>query len=332
MARQVKAVVNLSDVEGDSNVTVYHGGETYTATETHPMWERIMEGVTNADPSVVDLFDIGLAVSKAFLSERVSYANGYLFFDNDPVSDSLSEHIIRTVQEDGDYKPLVSLFENIQQNPSEHSREQLYRFLKANLFTITRDGKIVGYKGVHRTSDGGYESSNAGPAIINGVPHKEGRVPQKPGDVVEFPRANVDDNPHQGCSTGLHVATFDFAKGFVSGGPVLEVEVNPRDVVSVPTDSSDQKVRVCRYRVVQEVNAGYSEPVKPEGEAVAPQEEIPEQEAQAVAKHPSWATLAKAKQEAKLRKKGLARVMERRGFRLIDGQPGTDRKHWAAAA
>jgi hypothetical protein len=39
---------------------------------------------------------------------------------------------------------------------------------------------------------------------------------------------------------------------------MLEVHVNPRDVVSVPTDSNWQKVRCCRYKVVDVIDQPYS--------------------------------------------------------------------------
>ena len=36
---------------------------------------------------------------------------------------------------------------------------------------------------------------------------------------------------------------------------MLKVHINPRDVVSVPTDAQGEKVRVCRYRVVEIIDA-----------------------------------------------------------------------------
>jgi hypothetical protein len=60
----------------------------------------------------------------------------------------------------------------------------------------------------------------------------------------------VDDNPNNTCSAGLHVACFDYAKGF--GSRLVEVKVNPRDVVCVPTDYNGTKMRTCRFEVVAE--------------------------------------------------------------------------------
>jgi hypothetical protein len=53
------------------------------------------------------------------------------------------------------------------------------------------------------------------------------------------------------CSAGLHVGTYDYALRFTRF--VIEVLVDPRDVVSVPTDCNDQKMRTCKYLVMDHV-------------------------------------------------------------------------------
>src|SRR5690606_24725742 len=60
-------------------------------------------------------------------------------------------------------------------------------------------------------------------------------------------------NPNNTCSFGLHVACFDYAKGF--GPRLIEVKVNPADVVCVPTDYNGTKMRVCKFEVIQECQA-----------------------------------------------------------------------------
>lgn len=255
----------------NKTLTVVYGGQTYTANQDHPAWDELVAGAVKDDPKVIDLFDMLTAVGKRLsLSDRISYASGRLFFDGDEVRDELAEHIIRVVKGGFDPTPLVKLMENIAQNPSEHSRDQLYRFLRKNRFTITQDGIIVGYKGVRRgdadDDDGNgtsaaYYSVNSGPAIVNGEPHTGGPVPQNIGDVVELPRSDVEDNPAVACSRGLHVATYTFAASFASSGATLAVLVHPRDVVSVPNDASDQKVRVSKYRIVKEVDDEYENAV-----------------------------------------------------------------------
>jgi hypothetical protein len=57
----------------------------------------------------------------------------------------------------------------------------------------------------------------------------------------------VNDDRNSACSVGLHVGTFGYAESFAE--QMLVVLVDPADVVSVPTDSNAQKMRVCRLYV-----------------------------------------------------------------------------------
>jgi len=152
-----------------------------------------------------------------------------------------------------DWKPLIAFLEKVQQNPQEHSRNQLFEWLTRQVFTITDDGDIIGYKSVKSDGAGGFTSISSGTALVNGEV-KTGRIPQRVGDVVTMPRSEVAFDPSQGCSTGLHVANWDYASTWTSHDAVLAVAVNPRDVVSVPTDCDFQKVRVCRYTVIETVD------------------------------------------------------------------------------
>jgi hypothetical protein len=239
-------------------LTVLVNDQMLVATsDTHSNFNNLVAKVLENDESVVLDFTPEKRVAERFeaLSERVSVRVGQVYLDGDAVNDALSEQILRFLDEDvEDWEPLVLFFEKVQQNPNEHSREQLFRWLARHKFTLTTEGDIVGYKGV---SDD-LKSLHDGPAIVNGVP-MTGYIPNQPGSVIEMPRSEVNHDPSQGCSTGLHVANWAYASDW--GTKTLEVHVNPRDVVSVPTDSGDAKVRCCRYTVVQLVTEPYEGPV-----------------------------------------------------------------------
>ena len=70
--------------------------------------------------------------------------------------------------------------------------------------------------------------------------------------MVSMPRQAVDDNPNNTCSHGLHVCSYEYLKNF-TGERLVVCKVNPRDVVSIPTDYNHTKMRVCRYEVIQEI-------------------------------------------------------------------------------
>jgi hypothetical protein len=240
--------------EGDETVVAYIDGEMYTANQDHPNYGRILDILRwpNGE-NVVDLFDVAKTVARKFtyLSERVAVNNGVITFDGDPIHSALTEHILRLLDADEEFVSVVNFWELLEQNPNEHARENLYRWLSASEFTLTEYGYIVAYKGVQAGIDDlgepCYWSINSGTAIVDGE-EVDGQVPNNVGSIVEMPRSSVEFDPAVGCSTGLHAGTEAYARGFARGA-VLTVEINPRDVVSVPTDSSDQKMRVCRYLV-----------------------------------------------------------------------------------
>jgi len=258
---------NLVSRDEGSNITVIVDGKMYTADDEHPAWSQITEKAVAGDESVVDLFDITNKFAERFeaLSERVSVAHGRVYIDGDEVEDYFADQIVRFL-EDGveDWKPLVNFLDKVYTNTEKHTRDNLSRWLGATGgFTITEDGNIIGYKGL--TAEFG--SIHHGPAVVDGEP-VNGSVPNQPGSTITMARSQVEHDPSVGCSVGLHVGTWEYASSF-GHGVVVEVEVNPRDVVSVPTDCNGQKMRVSRYTVVRAVNKAHDDAVIPSGLAVA---------------------------------------------------------------
>lgn len=237
------------------NLTAFIDGQMYSATDSNRNFEQIEQMCREGDESVIALFDMSNTAQERFrrLSERVSISGGVIYFDGEAVDNSLTQQVVRFIDQGvEDFEPLILFFEKVQTNPNSHSREQLYRWLADRDFTINADGNILAYKGVQTTSkEHRYESIATGTAVVDGVTYT-GNIPNPIGSVVEMPRSSVQHDPSVGCHTGLHAANWDYAYSW-SQGAVLTVEINPRDVVSVPTDCSDQKMRVCRYTVVEVV-------------------------------------------------------------------------------
>ncbi|QJD50932.1 RIIB lysis inhibitor [Streptomyces phage Bmoc] len=246
---------------GGEVITVFYDGKMLSATDAHPNWAEIKAGVEADDVNVMSLFDPGMVAQSRFerLSDRVTVKSGKVFWDNQPVHNALTEQVIRFLK-DGqeDFTPLVNFFEKVQTNENEHSREQLFDWLNAHDFTILPNGNFIGYKGVRKNGDS-FESISHGTAISNGIEYN-GAIPNPLGAIVEMPRDQVQHDPSVGCHTGLHVGTWSYASGFARGA-VLKVEVNPRDVVSVPTDCGHQKLRTCRYTVLEVIDAPVAGPL-----------------------------------------------------------------------
>lgn len=150
----------------------------------------------------------------------------------------ISSRILEFCRQDLPFEPLVKFWRNIQENPSEESKEHLFLFLEANTMPITDDGCFLAYKRVTRNKKGELVDTRT-KTFNNGI-----------GNIIEMPRDKVDPRRDVTCSHGLHVAAYNYANKAYEGSDLLEVKVNPRDVVAVPNDYNNQKMRVCRYEVI----------------------------------------------------------------------------------
>jgi hypothetical protein len=251
--------------DGSQFVTVFHDDleEPLVATSEHPRYSEIIDSLQRGNPTadeIENLFDASAFVAQSFseITERVAVSNGRVYYDGDEVHGTVATHLVSALEYDTDHAVALALFlDKLYQNPNEHSRTQLYDWLDAQAgFTIDSSGNIVGYKGV--TADG--LSKFAGKAIVDGEPI-EGNVPNRVGSTISTPRSEVEHDPAVGCAPGLHVGTWEYASNWGAGGKVLTVLVNPRDVVSVPTDSGAQKLRTSRYFVKSECESPIPFPV-----------------------------------------------------------------------
>lgn len=248
---------NIINNDGVKSATIVLG-EAYTVDSTHPEWDEILSIILKDDPDESDeqrlreILAPAEMIAKGFerLSDRVSVRDGHILFDNDKVDNELTEMILEIHQDtssDRDFSLgcLVNFMEKVYTNPNDHSRDNLYRWMKNRSFSITEEGDLIAFKGVKSDR----MSVNTGFAIVNGE-EITGQIPNEDGSIIEMPRSRVDHNPASACSTGLHAGTLGYAGGFSE--LLIAVLINPRDVVSVPTDANDQKMRVCRYLVLGE--------------------------------------------------------------------------------
>lgn len=249
------------------------------ADSFHPHWHAIVAAAESGDSRVYDLFDVkaGLGRRLESLSDRVGYNGENITFDGNPVHSVLANQIKRALESgEADYMPLIRFWEKLESNPNEHSKKQAYNWLATHDFKVTESGDVVAYKGVStgqsykaRVQDISGEGqtfwsisasheADAPSGYVDGNPIAPlCRIPQKIGSVVTMPRDEVKHDPNVHCHRGLHVGDWSYASGFAQGA-VLEVHVNPRDIVSVPNDNSCRKVRTCKYTVVSVVTAQYS--------------------------------------------------------------------------
>jgi predicted DNA-binding transcriptional regulator YafY len=243
--------------EGAGATVIFSDGTIQQISQDNANYGRVVNTLTSTPVDAIDeeallaLIIPALTVGKSLnrLSERVAFDGTNVLFDGDVVNDAISDHILRIVKEGGSadsYKALVAFMEKLYTNPSEESRNSLYDFIVRHNITIDHDGDFYAYKGVKADSG----SIREGFGIVDGV-SMNGSLPNKPGSVLEIPRSKVNADNAVGCGTGLHAGTYNYASGWAQG-LLLLVKINPRDVVSVPSCSSFQKLRTCRYKVVSQ--------------------------------------------------------------------------------
>ena len=123
-------------------------------------------------------------------------------------------------------------FKNVADNPNKESQADLANFLLRNALPITDRGTFLAYRYVN---DKFYDCHT-------------GTMDNMIGNSVEMDRDHCDSNREVTCSHGLHVCHYSYLAN--NGTTHLVVEINPRDVVAVPTDYNGAKMRVCRFRVL----------------------------------------------------------------------------------
>jgi hypothetical protein len=133
----------------------------------------------------------------------------------------------------------------------------------------TAEGKVLGYKGVQH--DYWSSTGNADTIVVQGETNERHQILNKVGTTIEVARRCVDDNKDNHCSFGLHIGSYDYANDWAGeNGRLLVVEFDPADAVSVPTDCNFQKLRVSKYKVVEDITDSRKELNKPVYQANKP--------------------------------------------------------------
>lgn len=221
----------------DGNLTVILKNKAHQVIPDHTNYKLILEALPTAtEDELLELVDIEKAVA-SFSDGQVSIVNGKVMFEGEEVHGSISKRIIEFMSKGLPFEPLVKFLENLMENPSMQSQQELYDFLEHENLPITEDGCFLAYKAVSKDFKDKWKGT-----FDNSV-----------GQVCEMRRAKVDDNRSQGCSAGLHAGALNYVANYGSvdaGDNIVIVKINPEDVVSVPSDCNCEKLRTCKYEVV----------------------------------------------------------------------------------
>lgn len=225
-------------------LTIYANGTVYHIKPDHQNYNAIVAALKNSDAEEIKkLADIAKNVAN-YVSGKVKVEHGIITYNGKQIHNGITTRILELQAGGYPFGYMAKFLENIMQNPSYRATQELYDFLKHRNLPITDDGHFLAYKSV----------------TYDWKDHHTGTFDNSIGKLVEEDRNLVDDDRNAACSRGLHAGTIEYVKGFTPGHIVV-VKINPADVVSVPTDCNCQKLRTCRYLVLEEYKGDLNEKV-----------------------------------------------------------------------
>lgn len=229
-------------------VTFVHEGRSVSIAFDHPNFDKVLEALENSWTSrLVGLLEehaqtIKAAVRKLDVDGDFTYNYGVVMYRGEVLHNYAATKLVELVEAGRPHTPLVNFLARLQQNPSNRIVERLYKFLEVGQIPLTADGHFIAYKAIR----------------ADWTDIHSGRFSNSIGQTVSVPRNKVDENSENTCSYGLHVCSFSYLPSFAhADGHVVAVKVDPADVVAIPTDYNDSKMRVCSYIVLEEVTGYY---------------------------------------------------------------------------
>jgi hypothetical protein len=239
-------IVNPDPLSGF--ITVVLDGERHSINAGNTLFSKALEAYKADDwDTFVACVNPTIRLKSLYASyEGIEVKDGNLYVFGDPVHSTLATRVISFLEHGLDCVHLFKFILKLNLNPSKRAVDELYTFLEHRALPITDNGNFLAYKAVRAD----YTDKHSG-KFLNTV-----------DAVLEMPRNKVDDDKNVGCSYGFHAGTVEYAKDFLGGqGHLMIVEINPADVVSIPTDCQFQKLRTCKYKVVGEYEIDLTDPM-----------------------------------------------------------------------
>lgn len=218
----------------NESVTIVWEGKTHSVKKGSPHFLALRKAVLDEKWDDVPNHLTVAKSLKEWAKGKVTLSGDTFSFDGEEIPNNINSRIIKMATGGEDPTPLFKFWERLKKNPSWRSVKQLWDFLSHQGIPLTKDGTFLAYKSVKAD----YKDVHSG------------QFDNKPGVVNEMPRNQISDDPNHACHEGFHVGALGYAKSFHSGGRIVVCEVDPENVVSVPYDSSSQKMRVCKYKVI----------------------------------------------------------------------------------
>lgn len=239
------ATISYAIIKDSDVYTVIVDGEYYNINSTNPLSHSLHNRekyyLTDAELSSIKEDSLPKAVKNVVKKIKhhfnIDMVNGTI--DGVGVSKELINVVDKVINSNDTKSHYIKFTKKLIKNENSDIPKQLFEFMLHHDFKISVDGNIIAYKGIGKD----YKDIYTG-TIDNSI-----------GNTVKMPRSEVDSNPSKFCSYGLHVGSKEYATTYAkrNDGILVECHINPKNVVSVPTDYNGQKCRVCKYNVVKEL-------------------------------------------------------------------------------
>jgi len=259
--------------DGQGHWTVTLNGQPHLFDPSHPHYTSLIQCVHTGDADeFVNLLNTGLQVE--------NWSDGLLYFEDEQVAKDPTNRIVECLQQGFPHQFMMNYLTNLYDNVSERAVQESYKWSSHKGLPITEDGMLVGYKGVRPYAGETIQGKNGEIKEGDLVDIYTGKsFRNNVGDTASMKRRQVCDDHTQGCDSGLHVGTYDYACNWAgSTGVVVLVKFNPKDIVSVPSDCECQKMRVSSYEVISVAREQLEEAVYSDRLAMTPDEYYNDQE------------------------------------------------------
>jgi hypothetical protein len=225
----------------ENTITIVLNGTTHSIHKDNVCYPEVKKAVREKRwEDIAELINPIVKI-KNFTKGKLGFKDGVFTYQGMIINNVLTDKMMNMMKQGFPVDPMVAFLNNLLENPSKTAVEELFGFMAKNDLPITEDGHFLAYKKVR----------------ANYLDIHSGTMDNSVGKVLEMPRNAVDDNRNRTCSAGLHFASIAYMPHFGtndSGSRVVILKINPRDVVSIPSDYNDSKGRACRYEVIDEVN------------------------------------------------------------------------------
>lgn len=223
-------MIGFTKTRDGINITI--GGKSFFIDNTSRLLDKVKAELINQnEEALLELLDEKLQVI-TFTNNRLSFKDNIIYYDNEPLPNTLSDKIISLYREGFPFEPFIKFYERLKKTHSYRVLTQLLNYLEAGSWPILQDGRILAYKvvGLNSYKDRNFNEVEARKVQDRQRPSKvvyryansvslqdfseilntrdyidkhSTSVPQSIGDIISVPRNSVNEDPNVTCSYGL---------------------------------------------------------------------------------------------------------------------------------